>query len=215
MILVLTYTTKDFLKEKTKDVSDSLLAAESLYRTENIQSSLSLQEIAYRQINQINQINKAEPAHPNSEKDYSEMIRGDLVTVQQLLGDLNVDFDAVSRFIDKLPSGGASGLRQARDQIHQNVDITNQQVHDLVKPSPKHDWYRAVGVKLAIIMIATTEVPVQMLGDSVLTTAHRLQEAADRAYQFTVWSSYLLYVMGVALALYANLSGTQVPGEGV
>ncbi len=207
VILVLTYTAKDMVKERTKDLSDSLRSAEALYRTQSGQTGLSVQDLAYRQIGQINQINQIKDTHPEeSERDYSDIIRSDLVTGQQVLGDLHVDFDNTSRFIDKLPSG-ASDLRQARDQIHKNIDDIDKEVADLFKASPKHDWVRAVGVKLGIVMTATTEIPVLTLGDAVLQRAHQVQEANDKIYGLMVWLSYLLYIGGVALAVYANLSG--------
>jgi len=207
-ILLLTYTAKEVVKEKTKDQADSLRSAEALYRSELGLSTLSAQDLAFRTTNQISEINQIKKTESEAQRDYSDVIRNDLVMAQQILGDVNASFDSVSRFMENLPSG-AHDLRQVREMLRPGVEKINKNVSELLKPSPTHDWTRAVQVKVAIVMAATEELPVTVLGDQVMTRSQRVQEACDRMYRFSGWASYFLYAIGVALALYANLSGVK------
>jgi hypothetical protein len=211
VILVLTYTMHDLAKEKTKDLSDSLRSAEALYRSELGLSILATQDIAYKQLSHIREIN-AINSQPQRNRDYSDIIGSDLLTLQQVLGDLNSNFDSVSRFLAVFPPGG-DDLRKERDLIRASVDKTNQQVKGVLNSSERHDWVRAVEVKMAIVVAAIQGIPVSVLGDAVLTRSQKFQETLDKLYRFSGWASYVLYCLGVGLALYANLSGTKSLGE--
>ncbi len=205
-VLLLTYIAKEVVKEKTKDQADSLRSAEALYRSELGLSSLETHDLVFRVINQINEINQINKTQSVKDRDYSDVIKNDVVIAQQILGDVNSSFDSVSRFIDKLPSG-ADDLRQGRETLRPSVDKINKEASDALKTSPAHDWTRAVQVKLLIVVLATEEMVVTELGDGVLTRSQQVQEACDKLYRFSGWAATFLFVAGVVLAVYANLSG--------
>jgi len=204
-ILLLTYTLKEVVKEKTKDRADALRFAEAQYRSDLGLSTLQINDIVLRQIDQIGEINRIKQTQPGNQ-DYSKIIKNDEAVAQQLLGSLNSDFGSVARFIDSFPSG-AVDLRQARDLLRPNVEKIRNDVSELLKPVNSHDWDRAVQVKLGIVMVGTQVIPVAVLGDQLLTRSKEVQEACDKLYRLSGWTSYFLYAVGVILALYANLSG--------
>jgi hypothetical protein len=205
LILVLTYFVKDMLKERAKDVAASAESAETLYRTELGQSSLATQVMQMRQ--QITAIQQeAAPEGQDGQRDYKDVINADSALARQILGDLNITTDSVSRLIGKLPSD-AEDLRQQLDALRPSIEQANWKVTETLKPSPKHDWTRAVEVKMAFISSAIAEVPVLVVGDAALTRVRQAKESADKLYRFSQWASYVLYTIGVSIGLYAALSG--------
>lgn len=208
VILLLTYTLKEVVKEKTKDQADLLRSADAIYRSEIGLSVLTTQSLIFRQIDEMSKIEQIRKNHAEEKRDYSEIVRNDEAVGQQLLGELNQSFDGVSRYVDQLPSG-AVDLRQALELQRPNIDKVNTDVPKVLAPVATHDWIRAVQVKLAIVATGTTEIPVVVLGDRVMTRSQEVQEACDKLYRFSGWAAYFLYAVGVSLTVYANLSGTK------
>ena len=206
LILVLTYFVKEMLKERLKDVASSAESAENLFRIEGGQSSLSLQiGQVHQQISALQQANAQQSA--GGERDHSDTIRIDSLRARQMLADLKIAVDSVSRLIDALPSVGAKEFRHRLDRLKPDIEKADEQVTETLKPSPKHDWTRLAQVKLALAATLLAQLPVLMLGDAVLTSIQRTREASERLYRFAQWVSYFLYTIGVALGLYAALSG--------
>jgi ABC-type nickel/cobalt efflux system permease component RcnA len=69
-------------------------------------------------------------------------------------------------------------------------------------------------VKIAFIEGAIAQLPLLVLGDVVLTSLRQTKESAEKLYRFSQWASYFLYAIGVALGLYAALSGLKGLGVG-
>lgn len=206
LILVLTYFMKDIVKERAKDATSSADSAENLYRTEGGQSRLSLQIMQMQQqISALQQANAQQST--GAARDYSDAIRSDSVLAQQMLADFKIAADSVSRLIDAVPSVEAKEFRHRLDQLKPSIEMADQQVTETLKPSSKHDWTRLFQVKLALVDAAIAELPILVLGDSVMTSIQRTRDAYGRLYRFTQWASYFLYTVGVALGLYAALSG--------
>jgi len=208
LILLLTFIFKEVLKEHLKELQDSLQSAEALNRTETGQSALSVENLTLQQ--EIEELRQgAKDGLKADQRDYSEMIGRDILTGQQMRAHLGASFDSVSRLVDKLPSG-AGDLRQQRDELRTEVDGVDKGAADTLKPSSRRDLSRAVEVKVTIARLTGEEIPVALLGDLALTRARSVQEAAERLYRICGWASYVLYVTGVALALYATLSGLKI-----
>jgi len=112
-----------------------------------------------------------------------------------------------------LPSRGRN-LRQQLEQFKPNVEKANKQVEEVLKPSPKHDWTRAAEVKIAILGVLTQEIPVAVFGDAALTAARAVKESAEKVNRVASWVGYFLYVLGVALGVYAALHGIKGVGGG-
>jgi hypothetical protein len=98
-------------------------------------------------------------------------------------------------------------LRQQLEQLKSDVEKANQQVDEAVKPSLKHDWTRLAEVKIAIVSALLQKIPVAVVGDAALTRARAVRESAERISRVASWTGYILYTLGVALTLYAALSG--------
>jgi ABC-type multidrug transport system fused ATPase/permease subunit len=205
VIFVLTFFVQEVLKERAKDVSASVESGEALYRTELGQFALSIQTLQVQQ--KIDSLRQDLATRPDDvgQRDYSAEIADSLRLAQQVRADLNMSVDSVSRFVDKLPSG--ADLRQQLNQLKPGIEKANQQVDEVLKPSPKNDWVRLVGVKLATLISAVQVIFVAMVGDAALTRARAAREYAERTYRRSVWAGYFLYTLGVGLGLYAALSG--------
>jgi hypothetical protein len=204
-ILIVTYSVKDVLKERTKDTSASVESGESLYLTQIGQSGVSAQMLqAQLQMSEL----KAELATPPDDglqRDYSVVIADDLLIVGQVRAELDGEVENLSRFIDKLPA--SADLRKALEQLKPGIKKANQQVDDYIRPSMKNDVVRSVGVKLAIVTEVIQIILVAVVGDAALTRARSAKDSADKMYRLSVWSGFVTYALGVALGLYAGVSG--------
>src|ERR1035437_2527285 len=205
LILILTYSVKDVLKERAKEASASVESGESLYLTQIGQSGLSAQMLqAQLQMSELKAELATQPGDA-SQRDYSAVIADDLLVVQQVHAELKSDVENLSRFIDKLPS--SEDLRKALDQLRPGIKKADQQVDDYTRPSTKNDLIRSVGVKLAIVTDGIQIILVAFVGDAALTRARSAKDSADKMYRLSVWLRYVLYSLGVALGLYPALSG--------
>ena len=205
IILLLIFVVKEILKDNLQELHDSLVSAETQFRNESGQSAISMQILTVQQ--QIQNLKlQAEKGRTDPKHDYSALIAQDVLAVQQFQANLNADLDSASRLIDKLPAG-ARDLRQQRDQVHTHVESTNQQVNDTLKPNPAHDVWRLIDVKLAIVMTVLEELPVVSLGDTALTAAQRVQEAAKSLIRVCTRALYVLGLLFLGLGLYAAITG--------
>jgi hypothetical protein len=208
MILLLTYAVKEVLKENLKELQGSLASAEAQYRTELDQSTISLQILAVQE--QIENLKlESERGRKDPNRDFSGLIAQDTARAQQVRAHLDSSLDSVSRLIDKFPSG-AQDLRKLRDQVRQNLEKTDEQITGMLKARPEHDVGRLVEVKIAMVLTLVQEVPVAVLGDVTLTAAHRVQEAAERLIRVCTWATYILFVLGLGMGLYATLGGHKI-----
>jgi len=207
-LLLLTYVVKEVLRENLKELQSSLASAEAQFRTELDQSTISLQIFRVQQQMESLRLEK-ETGPKDLHRDFSALIAQDTSRARQAEAHLDSSLDSVSRLIDKLPSG-ARDLRKRRDEVRQEVKKTHEQVGELLKPKPEQDVIRLVGVKIAIVLALVQELPVAVLGDAALTAAQRLQEAAERLVRVCTWATYILFVVGLGLGLYATLGGHKV-----
>jgi hypothetical protein len=205
LILLVTFIVKEILKDNIKELHDSLASAETQFRNESGQSTISMQILITQQ--QIENLRlEAEGARNDPNHDYSALIAQDTLAAQQAQTHLDVDFDSISRLIDRLP-GGARDLRQQRDQMRAQMEKIDKQVKDMLKPKPDHDVWRFVQVKSAMAMALLEDLPVIVLGDAVLTRAKRVQEAAETLIRMCARAVYVLSLLGLALGLYAAVTG--------
>ncbi len=205
MILILTFIVKEIIKENLKDLHDSLAQAETRFRTENGQSTISAQILITQQ--QIENLKlQDETDHKKADRDFSALIAQDIGTAQQALAQLNSDFDSVSRLIDALPSGSKE-LRQLRDQTRASVENVNKQVNEMLKPKPEHDVYRFVQVKMAMVFALLEEIPVTVLGNAALTAARRVQDACEYLIRLCSRLIYFLGLLFLGSGLYAVITG--------
>jgi len=205
IILLLIFVVKEILKDNLQELHDSLVSAETQFRNESGQSAISMQILTVQM--QIQNLKlEAEKGRTDPQHDYSALIAQDIIAAQQFQANLNADFDSASRLINKLPAG-ARDLRQQRDQVHTKIEGMNQQVNDTLKPNPKHDVWRLIDVKLAIVMTILEELPVVVLGDTALTAAQQVQGAAEALIRICTRALYVLGLLFLGLGLYATIAG--------
>lgn len=210
LILVLTYTCKEFLIDECKELSDSLQAAQSAVNTQLNQTSISTQILTQSQ--------QAELYHAkqiaNSPSLLSAVILQDSATARQTLANLNADFDSVTKLVDKLAFVDVDhSLRRTRDQVRAQVDKVNADINAALAPSTEHDMARLGRVELAVVRPLIIELSVVVLQDFAMAMASRTQEGIGKIRRFLTYLSYVLYVLGVGLAAYANLSGDKAIEE--
>jgi hypothetical protein len=213
VLAFISYGLKELAQERFKDLGDAVQAAESLYRTEQGQSTASIQLIQDALNEQIKEIREEQSNHPDKATvDYSDVIRTDSIQRQRMSGNLNVDYDDVSRLLDSLPRQGGS-LRKQLEELKPTIADIKQHIDAALKPSPKHDWTRLIEIKLLEVRVALEEILVLVIGDSALTAAHKTEEAAEKLYHFLQWACYGLFTMAVVMGLYAAMTGMEGVAE--
>jgi hypothetical protein len=209
LIAGLTYGVKEILRANLQELHDSLARAESQFRIEGGQSAISVQILrAQQQVETLKLQDEAAQGKIAPHRDFSALIAQYTGAAQQTLGQLNGNFDSASRLIDAMPSA-AKDLRTLtlREQTRASVDKVNEQVKELLKPSPEHDVYRFARVKMALVIALVEEVAVLVLGDAAVTAARRMQDATEYWIRACSGAIYALLFLGGALALYAAITG--------
>jgi len=210
LIAGLTYGVKEILRANLQELHDSLARAESQFRIEGGQSAISVQILrAQQQVETLKLQDEAAQGKIDPHRDFSALIAQDTGAAQQTLGQLNGNFDSASRLIDAMPSA-AKDLRTLtlREQTRASVDKVNEQVKELLKPSPEHDVvYRFARVKMALMIALVEEVAVLVLGDAAVTAARRIQDATEYWIRACSGAIYVLLFLGGALTLYAAITG--------
>jgi len=208
LLLLLIFVVKEILKDNLKELHDSIASAESQFRTEEGQSTISAQILVAQEQTELDRL-KSSPDRNRPHRDFSSLIVEDTAQAKQAKSDLNADFDSVSRLIDKLPSG-ARDLRQLRDQVRQHIDTTDRRITDALKPEASDDdLYRFVKAKMALLFALTDEIGVTMLGDAALTRAQRAEAAQETIIRVCSWILYALTLTLLSLGVYAALTGTK------
>ncbi len=213
VIFLLTYSVREMIKEWAKDTSDTAQSAENLYRSELGQATISTQMLQIEgQMNAARAEAVKEAGEASNQQagevDYSDIIKSDLLLMQQASANLNSEMDSVSRLIGKV-TFGAEDLRQQLNQIKPDIEKSNQRVAKAWKPSAKNNWVRSVDVKLVMVGTLIAELPVLMVGDRALTRIRWSEEIADRIYRFSRWVGYALYSLSILVALYAASSNPE------
>jgi len=205
VIVFLTFLFGRVLTDTLKESVDSLTSAISEYRSE-LGTTTTSDQIANLQLQMTAASEKGALAAPTAGKDYTPMITEDLGTLEQRRDELNVDMDDTSRLVDALPRG-ADDLRKFSESVRPYVDKANRGVDDLKKPGQTNDWNRALKVKVGPVPVLIAEIGVVVVGDAALTRANQVRDAREKIYHFCLWTSYVLYALGIILTLYGVLSG--------
>jgi uncharacterized protein YlxP (DUF503 family) len=200
VILLLIFGIKEVLKDNLKDLRDSIGSAESLFRVEEGQSTLSLQIFVAREQAELDRL-KSDP-----HRDFSSMIAQASTEARQAKGDLDVNFDSVSRLIDKLPSG-ARDLRQLRDTVRQAVEKTDHQVDTALARKSANDNWRFAEIKMAMLFALVQEISVTLLGDAALTAAQKVESALETLVRICSRAIYILMFTLLCLGIYAAITG--------
>jgi hypothetical protein len=205
VLLLLTFVVKEILKEQLKDFRDSIVSAQNQFRNQLDQSTVSTQILTEQQ--QLEAIQAQERTRNDPNHDYTLLIQQATAEARQAQAQLNADFDGVSHLIDAIPE--AQQLRELRSKVEASVQKANQQVDSMLQPKPKHDLWRYVEVKMAMVMALVQELPVVVLGDAAQNAARRVQEAVEKLIKICNRAIYLLGFLSLGLGLYAAITGIQ------
>lgn len=210
LILVLTYTCKEFLIDECKELSDSLQAAQSAVDTQLNQTSISDQIMTLSQQTQLYHAKEI----ANSPGLLSADILQNSAMARQTLANLNADFDSVSKLVDKLAFVDVDhSLRRTRDQVRAQVDKVNANVNAGLASSTEQGMARLRRVVFAAVEPLIISLSVIVLQDFAVAMATRTQEWIAKIRRILTYLSYFLYVVGVSLAAYATLSGSKAIEE--
>lgn len=203
IIVALVFGVREVLREKLKDIHDSAAKAEAQYRVESGQNLISLQILIQEEQAELQRIQDLKAAGKTTE-DFSALIAQDTTRAQLAQSAVNSDFDSVSRLIDALPS---SDLRAIRDKMRVSLDTINGQVTETLKPSPNHDLFRWMNVKLAMIKPLLQGIPIALLSDQALNVAHRVEEATERGVHLCNVLIGFLALVTFTLGMYGATTG--------
>lgn len=208
------FIVREILKDNLKDLHDSLAKAGSEFRNESGQSLISLQILASQEQAELLRLQEEKQAGKvKTTQDFAALIAQDTSRAQEILADVNIDFDSASRLIDAFPAS-AKDLRNLREQVRGPLEKMNVQVRETLKPTPEHDLSRFVAVKVAMVSTLLEVVSIAILSDTALTAAHRVQDASERLISICSRAIYFLGVLGLLLAVYAAIAGIKSePGE--
>jgi hypothetical protein len=209
LIVLATFVCKEVAVGELKDWSDSIQTARSAVGTQRNQSSISTQIMTISEEMQLYKVKDVVAS-----QDYSAVILQDSTVARQAVANLDADFESTSQLIDKLLFIDVYGnWRKQRDEQRKQVDEANRFVQETLAPSPKNDLGRMMIVKLAMIKPLIAELPLVFLESSAMTATKKVQDALDWIRRALTRLSYLFYVIGLALGLYATLLGGKTTQE--
>ncbi|MGA2608324.1 MAG: hypothetical protein ABSH01_12825 [Terriglobia bacterium] len=215
-LVFLTFVVKEIFSEHLKDLGGALNNAESVY-TLHQDSDLLWAKLMEMEAQLAALEDKLDPAGPVSGKTVTNRLQNAIKMVGDLMSNSKIWFDQVSRLLERLPSRHKS-LRIARDQLATEI----KKVEDAVKaakaasgsttpgkdsPNQAAGISDKVGEVLELVNVTILQVKIAVFTDQVLETVRTAQKRADSQYKWCARTSYLLYAIGWALALIAQLHG--------
>lgn len=185
-----TFVVKDAMRERLKDLSDSISKAEQVYSSHESVDLISLQLIRmeteivlYRSDSKPNQVVAAAKAMAN---EVDSMVPA--------------SFAAVKEVLDKLPGreafdGAAESIKKKIDDAHEEMQKSLKELNDSKNPD-------AVFIVLRAAQSELVEIRIALLADAVLDRAKQVRGAAEKQYATCTWVSYfLLYPLGLVTGL--------------
>lgn len=190
--------------ERTKSSLENELAS---YHSSLTAQTTQLQLLDSKQ--QLERLMQQNSAKNKTEADYSAMIMSDTASTYQAQAMVQVDIDSVSSLIEAIPFGSKK-LRDQLNEISAKISENDRKAKDTLKPSSEKNWLRAVQIKLALVMTIINELPVAILGDTVITRAKRQAEILGWLISFGRWIVRILFVAAAFLTVYGLFKGIKV-----
>jgi hypothetical protein len=212
LIVVLTFVFGHVITDDLKDSVSSIASAVNRYRGQMENGSITLQLSTIQ--NLLEKEDKNLSSFDLKAKDYSPVIAVDLANLSRRRSELGVDMDNVRRLVDAFPSGNVRELRNGCKVLGRYVADVDKSAEEMNKPSQEHDWTQAALVKLTVAKVYLAELYVVMFGDQVLRRAEEIENSRGKYLELFTWLSRVLYVGGIGLGLYAQLTGIGSVGSG-
>ncbi len=148
-------------------------------------------------------------AKSKNQADFRAMITSDTASVYQAEAMVQEDIEGVRSLIEALPFGSGK-LREQLNEINAKVSENDRKSKDTLKPSSDNNWQRAVQIKLALVVTIINELPVAVLGDTVITRAKHQAEILGWVISLGRWIVRILFVAAAFLTVYGLFKGIKV-----
>jgi len=116
-----------------------------------------------------------------------------------------VELEQTSRLVDTTAKigEGAHGVRDRRERIREKFEGLRAEVNNTATKNlvPNPAWQNHVSVLLTTAKVLVLRVDVALWESSVNSVAQQHKETADKIYKICAWLSYLLYALGILVAL--------------
>jgi hypothetical protein len=202
---LLGYISKEIVTENVKSLHESIERAEARYENESNQFTLSIQALNLQQ--QIEALKlQADSNRGDLKRDFSGLILQVTAEAHQVVSQVDVEFESVSRLLEKLPSSKVE-LRRMLQEVKNHVEERKKQTEERLKPTGKNDGYRFIEIKVVEIQEMLEGILVAIASDSVLTEAHRVEVLYESYTKWCALITYLLFISALILGLYAAFCG--------
>jgi len=211
LIVFVTFLVKEGLRERLKDLVDSIDTAQSVFvaERENQQMSQRLAEI-YR-ISVVSYDNMHNPApqpgeaYPITIATIMSHYQGAYDAEQRLESELN----AVDRLLEKLPTdqNRDKKLNDLQTQF-KAVQKTDEDFRNTPSPRSTSELKENLNSAVSLEHQAwDTETAIQNLSLSILKDSAEVKKRDETYFKIATWGSYLLYCLGWGLGLIGKLFG--------
>ena len=216
-IVLLTFVIKEGLRDRVKDLADSINAAETLFliRGDNTitsaQLSLLLQDVMHTE-----RILEHKPIHdPAFENHFDNM---NLTAKRSLVGQSNIietSLDNISRLMETLPrdSAGTERLESLRAELWRNrldpfwTFLFSYKLEELAGIPMTDEVYKSTSSKLSQLdqKMFNLADKTDAMAQQVLKGAEEARKRTEHAYSVFTWASYALFALGWSLGLLGSL----------
>jgi hypothetical protein len=203
--VLLTFVIKEVLRDSLKDLHDSVAQAEAQFRTESGQSGFSVQALLDQQQRQILRLQDDKRRDDPLQKPTRAHCSG-RGSEKIAWAKVYADFDAVSRLIDKLPSG-TTDIRKLRTEVQASIGTTKEQANSILNTKTSDDVSRFAVAKTSILFACTQEIAIIILGDVALKRAQQVEEATEYLIRCCTRATWVLGIFALMLGLYAAVTG--------
>jgi hypothetical protein len=190
--------------ERTKSSLENQLAS--------YHSSLTTQTTQFQLLDskqQLEGLMQRDSSKDKTQADFRAMIVNDTGSVYQAQAMVQEDIEGVRSLIEALPFGSEK-LRDQLNEISAKISENDRKSRDTLKASSDNSWQRAVQIKLALVMTIINELPVSILGDTVITRAKHQAEISGSLISFGRWMVRILFVAAAFLTVYGIFKGVKV-----
>jgi G3E family GTPase len=201
----MTFVFKEILKSRAQELRDQVSSAENLFLNEtdlsNIRLQLAQMEMDFKAAQNRSIVARAKRTH-----DFSKIIKEDLMAMRKRRNELGQAAQSTERLLKPLPRG-ARALRGGFETLKEEVKHVTAASVETEKSLDGKDWPQSAMVKIKIMELAMMEVKIAVFADRTLTYAMTVRDAAEKLFRLCNRISYALYILGIALGLYAHLAG--------
>jgi len=207
-IVLFTFLVKDGIREYLKGLDDLLMQAEDVFTIQQSIGTVEAQIDWWQQEAETRRI-KERASNPDlgGAANYSNETRTAIALLRWRDARLQDEFQQMSMLVERMPIGQAT-LKPILDKmevavkgIHETSEKREKELTEGAQNKLTLGWSY---VDSGFALLST--IPVAHAAGEVLQEARIEEQFLDRMYRFFSWVSYVLYIVGWAMALRARLS---------